>query len=70
MAIEELTIFRTSDGREFETRSDAEKYEAHRESAKNLSNELGLLVCIDRDTDTDALAEWILDHFDRKNYLT
>ena len=70
MAIEELTIFRASDGQEFETRSGAEKYEAHRESVKNLSKELGLLECIDRDTDTDALAEWILDHFDRKNYLT
>lgn len=70
MAIEELTIFRTSDGREFEERDDAEKYEAHRESVKNLSNELGQLMCIDRDTDTDALAEWVLDHFDRKNYLT
>lgn len=70
MAIEELTIFRTSDGQEFEKRDDAEKYEAHCESVKNLSNELGRLMCINRDTDTDALAEWVLDHFDRKNYLT
>lgn len=70
MAIEELTIFRTSDGREFEERDDAEKYEAHRESVKNLSNELGQLMCIDRDTDTEALAEWVLDRFDRKKDLT
>lgn len=70
MAIEELTIFRTSDGREFETRSDAEKYEDHRESVKNLSDELGQLMCIEQGTDTYALAEWVLDHFDRKNYLT
>lgn len=66
MAITELTIFRTSDGREFEERDDAEKYEAHRESVKKLSDELGRLMCIDRDTDTDALAEWVLDRFDRK----
>ena len=70
MAIQELTIFLTSDGQEFETRSDAEKYEAHRESVKKLSDELGRLICIDRGTDTEALAEWVLDRFDRKKDLT
>lgn len=70
MAITELTIFRTSDGQEFETRNQAEKHEALRESVKNLSDELGRLMCIDRDTDTEALAEWVLDRFDRKKDLT
>lgn len=70
MTIEEITIFRTSDGQEFEKRGDAEKHEAYRESVKNLSDELGQLMCIEQGTDTYALAEWVLDHFDRKNYLT